>query len=157
MSWTKSDFAYKALEEIGYAAYIYDVMPEQLQSVLISLDNMMATWSSNGIRLGYYFESTPANITASQVVNVPQGARQAIITNLACVIAPRFGKQASPELSKAAKTGYTNLLTNFAEVYPMHLPTSLPLGQGNKPWRRIQSPQVQPAQDTTTDADTTVF
>mgnify|MGYP003525752305 CR=1 FL=1 len=53
MGWTKRQFVTQAFEEIGLAAYVFDLTPEQLQSALRRLDSMMASWNAKGIRLGY--------------------------------------------------------------------------------------------------------
>ena len=53
MGWTKRQFIEQAFEEIGLAAYVFDLTPEQLQSALRRLDAMMAGWNTNGIRIGW--------------------------------------------------------------------------------------------------------
>ena len=79
---------------------------------------------------------------------------QAIIKNLAVLIAPRFGKQISPNTQLSAKLAYNNLLVNLATPQRMTLPTNLPVGQGNKPWMRPNSsPYVTKPAQTIDDAD----
>jgi len=51
MAYTKRDIVNRAFEEIGLAAYVYDLAPQQLEGALQRLDAMMATWNGKGIRL----------------------------------------------------------------------------------------------------------
>jgi hypothetical protein len=133
----------QALEEIGYAAYIYDLMPEQLNSVLRTLDAMIATWDAKGIRLGYPLPSSPLNSSLTQETEVQDTSVEAIYTNLAMRIAARFGKNIPPETRRAAKDSYNALLIVLATPCEMQFPATLPQGQGNKPWRRANQPFVK--------------
>ena len=51
MGWTKRQYIEQAFEEVGLAAYVFDLTPEQLQSALRKLDAMMAEWNAKGLRL----------------------------------------------------------------------------------------------------------
>lgn len=135
MSYTKRDLVTSALEEIGYAAYIYDLMPEQLDSVLRTLNMMMASWNAIGIRIGYPIASSPANDDLNEIVDINDGALLAISSNLAMKIAPRFGKAIPQELRQTAKQAYDNLFAKLAMPPPMQWPNTMPSGAGNKPWR----------------------
>ena len=135
MSWTKKQLVSQAFEEIGYASYIYDAMPEQLESVLRTLNAMMASWNAIGIRVGYPIASNPDNDDLNQDSNVPDSAVLAIYTNLAIRIAPRFGKAIPQELRQVAKSAYDNLLTKLAMPPEQQFPNTMPSGAGNKPWR----------------------
>ena len=145
--WTKKQLVQQALEEIGYAAYIYDLMPEQLESVLQSLDAMMATWQGRGIRIGYATSGSPSTSDIDAMSGVPDKANEAIYTNLAIRIAPRFGKTITPETKQAAKIGYDALLIIAAQPIEMQFPDTLPVGAGNKPWRNNNRPFVDPPTD----------
>jgi hypothetical protein len=46
MGWTKRQFITQAFEEIGLAAYVFDLTTEQLQSALRRMDAMVAGWNS---------------------------------------------------------------------------------------------------------------
>jgi len=140
MGWKKRDFVTQAFEEIGYASYIYDAMPEQLESVLLSLDAMMATWNAKGIRVGYPISSSPSGADLDQETNVPDAANEAIYTNLAKRIAPRFGKMLSQETKQAAKEGYDALLIKTAMPMEMQLPNTMPAGAGSRTWRTNNGP-----------------
>lgn len=141
MGWTKRQFVTQAFEEIGLAAYVFDMNPEQLQSGLRRLDSMMATWNAKGIRLGYPLPSSPQDSDLDEQTNVPDSSNEAIYLNLALRIAPSFGKIPSVDTKATAKAAYDNLLSIAAMPMEMQLPGTLPVGAGNKPWN-IDQPFV---------------
>lgn len=149
MSWTKRDYVNQAFQEIGLAEYIYDLLPEQEQTVLRRLDAMMAGWNSKGIRLGWPLPSSPDNSDIEQDTQTPDVANEAIYLNLAVRIAPMFGKTVSPETKINAKDAYIELIGKFAAPpIEMQFPSTLPRGQGSKPWRTgTSSPFVTPPTD----------
>jgi hypothetical protein len=142
MSYTKADIVSQALEEIGYASYIYDVMPEQQESVMRVLDAMFATWNDKGIRVGYASSSSVNGSSLTTVIRIPNGVFEAAYTNLAIRIAPRFGKTVTAETKRAAREGYEVLLKAVAQPIEQQFRSEMPVGQGNKPWRRTNQPFV---------------
>ena len=140
MGWSKRDFVNQAFEEIGYASYIYDLMPEQLDSLLRRLDTMIAMWNAKGIRIGYPLPNGPEDSSLDDATNVPDSANMTIYTNLAVLIAPSFGKSASADTKQFAKDGLNALLNQTANPIGMQYPNTLPRGAGNKPWRTYYRP-----------------
>ena len=140
MAWTKREFVVQAFEEIGYASYIYDAMPEQLESVLRTLDAMMASWNAKGIRIGYPLPSSPSDSSLDSETSVPDAANEAVYLNLACRIAPRFGKTVQQETKQVAKETYDALLIKISQPIEMQFPNTVPAGAGNKPWRTNYRP-----------------
>lgn len=140
MGWTKKDFVIQAFEEIGYASYIYDAMPEQLDSLLRRLDAMMAAWNAKGIRVGFPLPASPNDSSLDQETNVPDSAYEAIYLNLAIKIAPSFGKAVAIDTKVAAKSAYDALLIKISQPIEMQYPNTLPAGTGNKPWRTNYRP-----------------
>lgn len=138
MSWTKRQFVVQAFEEIGYASYTYDLQPEQLQAGLRRLEALMATWNGRGIRLGYPLTNNPDSAELDVSSNVPDAANEAIYTNLAIRIAPIVGKAVSMETKQAARSAYMELLSRFTKPQEQQLPSTMPAGAGNKPWRQDQ-------------------
>lgn len=132
MSWTKRQFVEMAYEEAGYAAYTYDLQPEQLESGMRRLDAMMATWNAKGIRVGYPIPTSPQNSDLDTDTGVPDAANEAIYTNLAIRIGPPIGKTISRETKVAAKQSYNALLSKAVKPEPMQLPSNMPAGAGNK-------------------------
>tara|TARA_R110000851_G_scaffold128501_3_gene260953 strand:+ start:729 stop:1211 length:483 start_codon:yes stop_codon:yes gene_type:complete len=140
MSYTKRQFVSAALEEIGLGAYEFDAQPEQLQSALRSLDNMLASWEAKGIRIGYPLPNNPEDSDLDEKTNVPNAANLAIIKNLGIEIAPSYGRQVSPGTTKVAKSSYNTLLAQHAQSANMQLSSNTPLGAGNKTWRNQRDP-----------------
>lgn len=138
MSWTKRQFVVQAFEEIGYASYTYDLQPEQLQAGLRRLEAMIATWNGRGIRLGYPLSDNPDTADLDTTTNVPDSANEAVYTNLGLRIAPIVGKTAAMETKAAARSSYMELLSRFTKPEEMSLPSTMPSGAGNKPWRQDQ-------------------
>lgn len=152
MSATKKFFVTQALAKIGYANYIFDLTPEQINAVLINLDNMIAEWNAATIRIGYPLPDDPLKSHIDDKTYVPSGFNNAVIYNLAVRIAPDFGKTIPPEILSVATKSYDALLIQAVFPNPMQYPGELPLGSGNKPWRRTGNPFVIPPVDTI-DAD----
>lgn len=142
MSWTKRQFVEAAFEEIGLAAYVFDLQPEQMNMALRRLDAMLATWNTKGIRLGYPLPSTPGSSDLDQLTEVPDAANQAIILNLAVQLAPGFGKSVSPDTKMNAKDAYRGLLNISTRPVEMQLPGSMPRGAGSKPWQSNSDPFI---------------
>jgi len=132
MGWTKRQFLNAAFEEIGLAAYVFDLTPEQLESAMRRMDVMMATWNAKGIRVGYPIPSSPENSTLDQETGVPDAANEAIITNTAVRLAPGFGKVVSPDTKAAAKQAYEALMAKAAMPMEQQFPSTLPRGAGHR-------------------------
>lgn len=140
MSWTKRQFVHAAFEEIGLANYDFDLQPEQMDSAVRKLDAMMAQWNASGIQTGYSISQNP---DLDQRTRVPDGANEAIYLALAIRLAGSVGKVVSMDLKQNAKQAKDALLRSLVHVHQVRLPTSLPLGAGNKCRRHF----VFPVQD----------
>lgn len=146
MGYTKRQFVTAAFEEIGLADYVFDLSPEQLESALRRLDAMMMEWNAQGIRLGYPIASSPQDSDLDTQTNTPDSAWEAVITNLAIRIAPGYGKALMPGTKTNAKAAYNILLQRATFPLEKQLPETMPIGQGNKPWR-WDNPYVYPPAD----------
>lgn len=135
MSWTKRELIVQAFEEIGLASYVFDLTPDQLNSAMKRLNGMMAVWSSKGIKLGYPIPVTASGGDLDDDSNIPDYANEAVYLNLGIRIAPSFGKTVSPDVKSNAKLAYDNLLIKAAFPQEMQLPSTMPLGLGNKTHR----------------------
>lgn len=135
MGWSKRQFVDHAFEELGLASYVFDLTPAELQSCVERLDAMMASWNARGIRVGYPLVSDPANSSLYVKTNIPDFANEAIFLNLAIKIAPSYGKVPSNETKKNAFEAYQAVLLFTQNVGQYTLPSTLPLGAGNRwPW-----------------------
>ena len=136
MAYTKRDIVNRAFEEIGLAAYVYDLAPQQLEGALQRLDAMMATSNGKGIRLRYPLPSSTAASDMNQDIGVPDDALEAMHLNLAVRIAPGYGKTVSPDTKANAQLAYKALLSRSTFPVEMQLgDMTIPSGQGNKGWR----------------------
>jgi hypothetical protein len=144
MSWTKRELIQQAFDEIGFANYVYDLNPAQLQSALRTLDSMLASWYARGIALGYPISSSPGTADLDQDSNAPDWANEAIYLSLAARLGPRFGKTITPETKIAAKQAYDAMLQRTITLIEMQLPDTMPVGAGNKPWRTADNPFTLP-------------
>ena len=143
MSWTKRQFVEAAFEEIGYANYVYELVPEQLESALRRLDSMMATWNGLGIRLAYPLPDSPEFSDLDTRSTVPDSANAAIYMNLAVLLAPTVGKMVSQDTKIGAKAAYDILIQRATQPREMQFPDTMPAGAGNKTWRNNQDPFLQ--------------
>ncbi len=148
MGWTKRQFITQAFEEIGLAAYVFDLSPEQLDSALRRLDAMVAGWNANGVRIGYPLPASPEDSDIDADTGVPDFANEAIYLGLAVRLAPGFGKTLAPQTLTGADAAYNNMANQVAFPTPeRQMPGTLPRGAGNKPWRNYINPFVNPPDD----------
>ena len=124
-----------------------DLTPEQLDSALRRLDSMIAAWNALGIRLGYPLPSSPDDSDLDEQTNVPDSSVEAIYTNLAIKLAPSYGKQVMPDTKATAKESYNTLLSIAAMPMQQQMPSTMPAGAGNKPWRISDTPFLTPPTD----------
>lgn len=134
MGYTKRQYIEAALTEIGLADYVFNSTPQDLQTALRRLDGMMAEWNERGIRLGYPLPLSPQQSDLDTQTSVPDRANEAIVTNLACRIAPSYGKQVLPATMATARGSYGTILVRAAMPNDQQFPGTLPAGAGNKPW-----------------------
>ena len=144
MGYTKRQFILAAFEEIGLASYTFDLQPEQLESARRRLDAMIADWNGKGIRLGYPIPSSPEQGSIDEETFVPDSAYEAIICSLGIRLAPSYGKQVMPMTMATAKQGYDTLLQRATFPLEQQMPSTMPAGAGNKPWRVYDNPLLRP-------------
>jgi RNase H-fold protein (predicted Holliday junction resolvase) len=129
MSYTKGELVHAALEEIGIAAYEFDISPEQVSAGIRRLDSMMAEWSIKGILVEFPI-SKEQNSDPSDNSNIPDWSWEAVITNLAVRIAPSYGKAVSMETKTSAQKAYRAVCAEYAKPRPSRFP-SMPKGAGS--------------------------
>jgi hypothetical protein len=148
MGWTKRQLVAQAFEEIGLAAYVYDLTPDQIQSALRRMDAMVAGWNSNGVRIGYSLPSNPDDSDPDVDSGVPDFANEALFLGLAVRLAPSYGKQVAAETKAWADAAYSNMVNQVAVPTPeRQTPNTLPRGQGSKPWRTVNQPFMRTPED----------
>lgn len=144
MGWSKRQFITQALTETGLASYVFDMEPEEFESAMYRLDAMMADWNAKGLRLGYPLPGSPQSAELDQQTEVPDAANQAIILNLAVMLAPSYGKTVSPDTKINAKSSFNTLFMLATTPPKRQMPSTMPRGAGNKPWRYAEGDFITP-------------
>ena len=134
MDWTKRQIIEAAFEEIGYAAYTFDIQAEQYQSALNRLDAMIATWKKRGLVLDYALPAAQGGSSLDDNSEIDDH-QEAIFLNLALKIAPIVGKVPSQETKAAAAIAFRELQSTSTARTEWSTPKNLPVGAGNKPYR----------------------
>lgn len=135
MSWRKRDLVEAAFEEVGLAAYSFELQPEQLQSALRRMDAMVAEWVERGLQIGY---NATGDIDADS--GIALSANAAVYLQLALRISPSLGKIPAPETKAAASAAMDTLYIAAAQPLQRQQPGDMPRGEGQKPWRSIYTP-----------------
>lgn len=137
MSWTKRQFIERALSKIGLNKRDYDPEGEEITDALIDLDMMMLTWEEKNISFGWPIPLNPQNTNLDVDARLdaetyaPGRAVEAIILNLACRIAPEYGKTPMPMVVTGADKTYRALLAHYNK--PRRISRNRPLaGEGNR-------------------------
>lgn len=145
MGWTKFELIGSAFEEIGLAAYEFDLTSEEQASALRRADALAASWNALGIRIGYALPSTPGGSDINDQSGITDDAYEAFYTNLAVRLAPTFGKTVSQDTRIAAKQSYDALLARVSANPPeVQLPGTMPAGAGNRRFRGTIRPFLTP-------------
>ncbi len=124
---TKLQVVQRALGKIGLGTYVFDPSPEQLAAALDQLNDMAAEMDGVGLRKGYNFGT---EISAeSGLFDTAVGPYS---TLLAIRLAPDYGKQLAPSLAIAGKAAMSSLMIANNVIPPMLIPSTLPIGTGNR-------------------------
>lgn len=148
MSWNKRLIVKKAYNDLALAGYVFDLSPEEIQDAVLSLDAMMASWETYGIRIGYQATVDPLDADPDQDSGIPDWANKAAFKNLALELAAGFGKAIPPSLAVAAKQAYDGVMGVIASNPPqMQFKGNLPIGAGYKRNNYMGGPFVRPPVD----------
>lgn len=124
---TKRELVLGAFEEIGLASYVFDITPDELQAALRRMDQLMATWNSKGIRIGYSMGGgLDADCGLSDEAELP------VLLNLGIALAPQYGKQISQDTRISARQAYDALLAKAIDMPQMQQSPLTPRGAGYK-------------------------
>lgn len=135
MALTKKFFCEKAFAELGLAAYVYDMQPDDFQYALSSLNAMIGEWEGQGVQVGGFpVDADPDDCTElNTIVTVPASNWRAIWTNLAVMIAPNVGRAPEGPTIAYASQSFRRLLNHRVEIPEMQRPSTMPIGTG---WNR---------------------
>lgn len=117
-----------ALQEIGVVSVAVPSSPEQITHGFIKLNSMINLWLSWGIVMKW----VPITIPGEDL-SEPIDATNAIVTNLAIILAPAYSKPVSQDLRNNARIELNEVKSLYQEVcIPDKVVSStLPLGAGN--------------------------
>lgn len=133
-TWTKGDIVAQSFAELGLAAYVFDLTADQKADALRKLTAMMRGWAVKKVDVPYAYPSAPDGDGWQQASQIPDSAVEAVYSNLALRLAPSYGKAPSADTRRAAASGYTILQAVTAVMPVQQLPSTLPIGAGNKFW-----------------------
>ncbi len=118
--------------------------PEDLETALQRMENMLAQFEARNICLGYNFEDEP---DPNSVTNVERWAWDLIATNLAIRLIPDFNKAVPQALINEANQTLSFASGKTAKVRQVDYPRRQPVGSGNtlryNRWARFYRPQGQ--------------
>ena len=142
MSWTKRQLIADAFGELALASYDWDITPEEELAALRRLNAMLATWSMQGLHLGYHQNASATVADLDEPSGLALYAVEAVVQHLAIRIAASKGKTLPTSTKTAAKTAWDALLSKVAseQVGQQQLASGTPRGAGRKPWRTINQP-----------------
>jgi len=129
---TGTDIIQDALQEIGVSSVVTPPSAQAINTGVRKLNSMMEMWLSRNIVLGV----TPLEVAGDEL-NEPYDTRNAIVFNLALLLAPSFsnGKQiVTADLKASARDGFNQVRSLYGSVtIPGKVVSStLPVGEGNK-------------------------
>lgn len=144
MAKTKGDIVRKALRKIGVAsnATLTDVEPESMADALEDLEDMMAQWDADGVKIGYAFSSEPPN--PDDQSGLDDWAINGVSLNLAIHISADYLRPIAPQLANDAFNAKTAIRKAILFVPPLVRRNDMPVGQGNKPFRTRNRFYVEP-------------
>ena len=122
----------EALQEIGVHSIASPAGAESIEFGMMKLNAMLELWLSKNIRIGF----TPLKVPGDDI-NEPADARNAIVSNLALLLAPAFdnGKQiVSPQLKSNANLGFIQMARLYKKIIVPDkvVSSTLPVGAGNQ-------------------------
>lgn len=120
---TNSDVIGDSLREINVIGETDTPSAEQGAYGLRKLNELMESWTQNGINLGYF-----AQTSTTDACPIPPWALMGVECALAIAMAANYGKSISPELAAKAQIGYAPITRNAA------LNVIQPLDDRHLPW-----------------------
>ncbi len=118
MSWTKRDIVEDAFGDASLSPNGRNLTPDELQSAMWKLDNMMAGWTEDGIVFTpvYPQPATKTGGSLSSETNAPTYANHAMAINLARLMSWGYGKVLATDLKGEANLAYNVLLGRYMVI-----------------------------------------
>lgn len=142
---TKLEHINSAYSKMRISGLTVQPTPEDLETALIRLEDMMGLLYGSTINIGYNFEEKPDGNSPS---GVTREHNDMIASNLAIKLLPDFGKTATVELNKEARGTFANTEAIVARdrLRGVAYPSRMPRGSGNRNWNRYHHyyPPINP-------------
>lgn len=132
MAWTKGDIAKQAFAEMGLAAYVFDLTPDELIGAVQRLDMLMGTLNRRGVRLGYAMSSSAAGADPATDSGLPDEVIEGVVAMLSCRLAPGYGKTVSEDTKATAREARDSMLAKAVDIPSMQMPPTMPMGAAYK-------------------------
>lgn len=132
MAKTKGDIVRKALRKIGVAssATLTQVEPESMADALEDLEDMMAQWDAEGIKIGYAFSVDPPQPDDDSML--PDWAWNGAALCLANQIAIDYQRPVTQDMKTDAYEAKMAIRKAIVFVPSLARRNDMPMGQGNK-------------------------
>ena len=143
---TKGELAERILRMLGVNTRFSEATPDEIQDVLRYTEDWMASNSAIGRRIGWS-ESSDDSPDPDDETGIPNWSTMGVTASIALMVAPYFGKEASPTIARTAALGMSTISARTVEVQDVQYPRRMPRGgnsslYGNKfyqPADRIQT------------------
>ena len=147
--WTKGQIIAEAFGELALANFDFDITPEEEAAACRKLNAMMATWSVQGLHLGFHMNADGSAADLDEPSGLQMYAIEAVVQNLAVRLAASKGKILPISTKANAKAAFDAVMSKVAseQVQQQQLAAGTPRGAGRKPWRTINQP-FTPTPDT---------
>lgn len=139
---TKRRLIEDAFGELALAGYAFDLQPDEMQAAARKLDQMLASWDAQGVRIGYA-QGLPGESDLDDDSGIPAHAIEPVAMNLAVRLASGYGKTPATATLIAARDGINRLRNDSARPRSRTL-TDLPRGAGARQWDRPFLPPASP-------------
>ena len=128
MSKTKGDLAIEVFNLLAMNDGLTEPTPGEVSYVMQRMEQTVAQWEKKGIHLGYKYADPAYGPDTNDESGVFDTDESAVTTNLAVIVAPKFGRSASPDVKSQAKESYELLFTT--ELPTRQQNPNMPSGQG---------------------------
>jgi P22 tail accessory factor len=126
---TTVDIVGSALRKAGVLDSSEPVQPADFDQAVSALNRMMMRWEAKGINTGWSPVALP-----SDIIPAPIEAEDAIIYNLALVLAPEYGAQIGADVASVAQGALVDLKNSIYVTSSMHLNTDMPNSNRSRRW-----------------------
>lgn len=128
MGKTKGELAIEVFDALAMNDGLTEPTAGEVSYVMKRMEQMVAMWERKGIFIGYKYADPTYGPDTNDDSGVTDTDEVSVVTNAAVVVAPKFGRSASPDIKSQAKESYELL---FETVLPIRKQNpNMPSGQG---------------------------